>query len=105
MLFRAKIVSLVLLICAAGVCCPPADAYQCGPTNMCLPALVPVCPPPVVPMAPCCDPSPLFPPAPPLVAPVIVQPAPVAFVPADPPPFCGAVGPVPRMRSKVHPAN
>ena len=105
MFFRALVVSVTLLTCCAGVCCPVAHAFQCGPTNICPPALTPVCQPPVVPLAPCCEPSPVFPPGPPLVAPVIVQPVPVAFVPAGPPPFSSSVGPPPPMRNKPHRAN
>jgi hypothetical protein len=51
---------------------PTADvrAFQCGAVPSC--GAQPVCDAPIVPLPPCCEASPLFPPAPPLVAPVIV---------------------------------
>ncbi len=104
MFSRAMMVLAALLICCAGICCPVADAFQCGSTNICPPA-TPVCQPPVVPLAPCCEPSPVFPPGPPLVAPVILQPVPVACVPAAPPPFCSAVAPSAPMQSKLYRMN
>jgi hypothetical protein len=64
---------------------PTVSAFQCAAP----PPAVPVCTPAVVPLAPVCQPSPLFPPAPPLVAPVIVCPEPVVcgpiIVPEVPP--------------------
>jgi hypothetical protein len=51
-----------------------AETLPCvgGPILSC--PTVPVCSQPIVPIVPCCEPSPLFPPAPPIVAPVIVGP-------------------------------
>jgi hypothetical protein len=74
-----------------------AWAFQCGPSVNCAPPAIPVCGPPVVPLSVCCEPSPLFPPAPPLVAPVIVGPAPgccagpVPVVLDTPPPVASKV--------------
>jgi hypothetical protein len=68
---------------AQGLPCPPAGGV-CGP--MCGPT-VPVCSPPTVPMAPCCTESPLFPPGPPLVSPVIIGPAPPIGFPCWPAQF------------------
>ena len=47
-----------------------AGAFQCGPAAPC--GAQPVCDVPIVPLPPCCEASPLFPPAPPLVVPIIV---------------------------------
>ncbi len=89
MLYRVLIGFLITFLTLANLVPSESAAFQCGPANMCLPALVPGCDAPVVPLAPCCEPSPLYPPAPPIVAPVIVAPAPIACAPSFPPPFAG----------------
>ncbi len=104
MLYRAFFIGLMTVICCANLTQSPAEAFQCGPANVCPPALTPGCNPPIVPMAPCCEPSPLYPPAPPIVAPVIVAPAPLACAPAYPPPFPDC-GPYPAKPGKVRAAN
>jgi hypothetical protein len=53
------------------------QAFQCGPVSA--PPMVPVCNRPIVPLAPCCQPSALFPPPPPIDAPVIVLPEPIPY--------------------------
>ena len=73
------LVFLVFVMPAMPTSHPSVQAYQCGPALTCAPPLVPVCGPPIVPMAPCCQGSPLFPPAPPIVAPVIVCPEPLPW--------------------------
>lgn len=55
------------------------------PGSYCGPQL-PVCRPAVVPLWPCCVPSPLFPPPPPLVVPIVVAPMPMWMPPMPPPP-------------------
>jgi hypothetical protein len=77
---------LAFIILAMPISHPPVQAYQCGPALACAPPLVPVCGPPIVPMAPCCQGSPLFPPAPPIVAPVIVCPEPLLWESNSAPP-------------------
>gem|GEM_PF-3622058 len=104
MLRRAFFIALISLLCCANLNPSAVEAFQCGPTNIGLPALVPGCDPPVVPMAPCCETSPLYPPAPPLVAPVIVAPAPLACAPSCPPPFLDSVA-YPSRPSKVRASN
>jgi hypothetical protein len=76
---------VLLLICAAIFTTTQASAFECGPVLVCNPPVTPVCDQPVVPMAPCCTPSPLFPPPPPLVVPVIIPPI-MACAPYDQPP-------------------
>jgi hypothetical protein len=63
----------------AGMLLSKADlhAFQCGPVTA--PPMVPVCNRLIVPLAPCCQPSPLFPPPPPIDAPVIVLPEPIPY--------------------------
>jgi len=92
MLYRAFLIGIMTILCCLHLSISPIEAFQCGPANVCLPALVPGCDSPIVPIAPCCEPTPLYPPAPPLVAPVIIAPAPLASAPSCPPPFpdCGA---------------
>jgi hypothetical protein len=52
---------------------------------VCAPPTVPVCSSPIVAVAPCCEPSALFPPAPPVVAPIIAPPVvPLCASPAAP---------------------
>ena len=67
--------------------------------------VVPVCPPPVVPQAICCEQMPLLPPAPPLVSPIIVPYMPAPCGPPVPaccpaPPMCWNPPPVTKVRSK-----
>ncbi|HMK37098.1 MAG TPA: hypothetical protein VK463_18640 [Desulfomonilaceae bacterium] len=52
-----------------------SHSYYCGPASCSVPAAIPVCDQPIIPMLPCCEPSPLLPPPPPVVAPVIIGPA------------------------------
>jgi hypothetical protein len=104
MLYRVFFIALITLLFCANLTQSPVEAFQCGPANIGLPALVPGCDPPIVPMAPCCEPSPLYPPAPPIVAPVIVAPAPLACAPSYPPPFPDS-GAYPSRPSKVRASN
>jgi hypothetical protein len=85
---------LILLVCFSCVHLSGAAAWYCGPAVNCHPPVIPLCQPPVVPLGDwcqLCQPSPLFPPAPPVVAPVIVSPFPMAYGPPVAP-----VGPPPR---------
>lgn len=84
-----------LMLFAVPMAFGPVQAYQCGPGPICAPPMVTVCGPPVVPLAPCCRPSPLFPPAPPIQAPVIVFPEPTACQDYAPPPPLPAPSPAP----------
>jgi hypothetical protein len=93
---------LLLLICTIAITVTQASA-QCRPVLVCNPPVTPVCDQPVVPMAPCCTPSPLFPPPPPLVVPVIIPPI-MACAPYDqPPPMLPAAydQPTPTLPSKA----
>lgn len=76
------LVFLGLVVSAWAGCYPP----YCAPAS----PVVPVCPPPVVPQTLCCKPIPLLPPAPQVVAPIIVPYMPVAC-----PPTSAACYPVP----------
>ncbi|AFM23498.1 hypothetical protein Desti_0773 [Desulfomonile tiedjei DSM 6799] len=89
------LICVIALLMGLAVALPcPAENFPCvgGPILGC--PTVPVCSPPIVPIVPCCEPSPLFPPPPPIVAPVILGPvcAP-AVVPYGPPPVSVSVSP------------
>jgi len=105
MLLRGCFIALILLACCVDLDGSAVQAFQCGPTKVCPPALAPVCDPPVVPMAPCCGPSPLYPPGPPLVAPVIVAPVPLACAPSYPPPLSDYAAAHSPRTGRVHAAN
>lgn len=88
---------VLALLVASGV-----PAFQCAPAPMSAPPAVPVCDAPIVPLAPVCHPSPLFPPAPPIVAPVIVCPEPVVCGPIllpEPAPLPAWQKPYPRKKA------
>ena len=104
MLYRIFLIGIITIFCCPHLSICMVEAFQCGPANVCLPALMPGCDSPIVPIAPCCEPTPLYPPAPPLVAPVIIAPAPLASAPICPPPFldCGAY---PSRPSKIRASN
>ncbi len=93
---------LVLCICVAATVLltllGSSNVYALGSFYRHACPQVPVCQPPFVPIAPCCVPSPLFPPPPPKVASIILPPA----VPVCPAPVCAP--PVfPRAIRKVPP--
>ncbi len=79
---------LVLCMClAATVLLMPlgsSNVDALGPSCRHESPQIPVCQPPFVSIAPCCVPSPLFPPPPPKVASIILPPA----VPLCPAPVC-----------------
>ena len=80
--------TLMLVVCFSFLNLATAWAWYCGPALNCHPPVIPVCQPPVVPLGDwcqLCQPSPLFPPAPPVVAPVIVCPFPMVYGPMGPP--------------------
>ncbi len=92
--------SLLLMVCGLVLTAGPVFAFQCGPAVACGEPVTPVCDQPIVPMGPCCQPSPLFPPPPPLVVPVIIPPAVTCAPPAmvrspydQPPPLPSQAGP------------
>jgi len=92
--------SLLLMVCGLVLTAGPVFAFQCGPAVACGEPVTPVCDQPIVPMGPCCQPSPLFPPPPPLVVPVIIPPAVTCAPPAmgsapydQPPPLASNAGP------------
>ena len=67
----------LLILSALPMTDGPVKAYRCGPLPTCAPPMVTVCGPPIVSLAPCCQPSALFPPPPPIDAPVIAFPEPM----------------------------
>ena len=98
MLYRIFLIGIITILCFLHLSICMIEAFQCGPANVCLPALMPGCDSPIVPIAPCCEPTPLYPPAPPVVAPVIIAPAPLAFAPELP-------SPVPGLRRLIRPGR
>jgi hypothetical protein len=88
LLFFALIVSISLISSAVAFNCQPVSCVQPAET-ICVP---------VTAYSSCCSPSPLFPPAPPVVAPVIICPVQATF---GPPIMC----PPPEMISKVKRRN
>jgi hypothetical protein len=93
MLVRSWFVALALCVTCVAPLHSGAQGLRCCPSPQACAPTVPVCPQPIVPIGPCCLPSPLFPPAPPIVAPIIVGCAAPVCVPYGPPPRLGPMTP------------
>jgi len=82
---KCLLVPLIVVIAASapGLIAAQPCAVECYPHST-----VPVCRPPVAPRSACCAKSPLYPPPPPLVAPIIEPPRPLVWscAPVPPPP-------------------
>ena len=112
-LLMIRMLRFALIIVVISVYASPVWA-QCY-SNCQVPAnpVVPVCPPPVVPLSSCCERSLVFPPTPPVVAPIIVpqyhfscHSVPVRYVPVPtyaPPPH--AYAKVRPTRNKISPVS
>lgn len=86
----------VVAATAPGLITAQPCTYECYPHST-----VPVCGPPVVPKSVCCTKSPLYPPAPPLVAPIIEPPRPLVWSCAPVPPPPGYDPMIPPVKSRA----
>jgi|GEM_PF-1989035 len=91
---KCLLVPLIVVIAASapGLIAAQPCAVECYPHST-----VPVCRPPVAPRSACCAKSPLYPPPPPLVAPIIEPPRPLVWscAPVPPPPGYAPMLPAP----------